>query len=72
MAEGVTYVNDREIFPLEMPILFIRGIKNAYPDEATYRQIRRIDFMRGEETQIAGLSIHGAAAIARAAGYLTR
>jgi 2-dehydro-3-deoxygalactonokinase len=55
LAQSVTYVDDRKIFPLEIPILFIRGIKNVYPDEATYRQIRQIDFMRGEETQIAGL-----------------
>lgn len=55
LAGGVTYVNDRTVFPLDLPILFIRGIKNPYPDEATYRQIRQIDFMRGEETQIAGL-----------------
>jgi 2-dehydro-3-deoxygalactonokinase len=55
LARSVTYVDDRKVFPLEVPILFIRGIKNAYPDGATYRQIRQIDFMRGEETQIAGL-----------------
>jgi 2-dehydro-3-deoxygalactonokinase len=55
LAAGVTLVRDPAIFPVDVPLVFVRGIKNAYPAEATIRDIRGIDFMRGEETQIMGL-----------------
>jgi 2-dehydro-3-deoxygalactonokinase len=55
LAAGITPVQDREIFPVDVPLLFIRGIKNSYPPDAGYREIRRVDFMRGEETQLIGL-----------------
>jgi len=55
LADNVKPVRDRDIFPLDIPLLFIRGIKNAYPENATYRDLRQIDFMRGEETQVVGL-----------------
>jgi 2-dehydro-3-deoxygalactonokinase len=55
LARGVMPVRDPNVFPVDVQLLFIRGIKNASPAEATYRDIRRVDFMRGEETQIMGL-----------------
>ncbi|MGD9155526.1 MAG: 2-dehydro-3-deoxygalactonokinase [Bacillota bacterium] len=55
LAAGITPVQDRTIFPVDVPLLFIRGIKNSYPANATYREIRMVDFMRGEETQLMGL-----------------
>jgi 2-dehydro-3-deoxygalactonokinase len=55
LAAGVTPVRDQTIFPVDVPLLFIRGIKNSYPANATYRDIRKVDFMRGEETQLIGL-----------------
>jgi 2-dehydro-3-deoxygalactonokinase len=55
LAAGITPVRDRNIFPVDVPLLFIRGIKNSYPANATYRDIRKVDFMRGEETQLIGL-----------------
>ena len=55
LADNVKPVRDRDIFPLDIPVLFIRGIKNAYPEKATVRDLRQIDFMRGEETQVVGL-----------------
>jgi len=55
LAEGITPVRDDAVFPVDVPLLFIRGIKNKYPSNATYRDIRMVDFMRGEETQMAGL-----------------
>lgn len=58
LGAGVMPVRDRTIFPLDVPLLFIRGIKNAYPTETALRDIRRVDFMRGEETQIMGLLVH--------------
>ena len=55
LAESVTVSRDRAVFPLDLPLVFIRGIKNPYPPETTYADIRRIDFMRGEEAQVMGL-----------------
>ncbi len=55
LAESLTVTQDPTVFPLDLPLVFIRGVKNPYPPETTYEDIRRIDFMRGEETQIMGL-----------------
>ena len=55
LADNLTVSRDPAVFPLAIPLVFIRGIKNLYPPETTYEDIRRIDFMRGEETQIMGL-----------------
>jgi 2-dehydro-3-deoxygalactonokinase len=55
LAESLTVTQDPTVFPLDLPLVFIRGIKNPYPPETTYEDIRRIDFMRGEETQVIGL-----------------
>jgi len=45
----------REVLPLDMPILFIRGVRNNYGEHASLADIRRVDFMRGEETQVMGI-----------------
>jgi 2-dehydro-3-deoxygalactonokinase len=55
LAAHLTPVRDPDIFPADVELLFIPGIKNAYPRDATCADIRRIDFMRGEETQVMGL-----------------
>ncbi|MBA7531078.1 hypothetical protein ES705_23289 [subsurface metagenome] len=55
LAKNIKVVHDLDVFPLDVPLIFIRGIKNYFPKNATYKDIRKIDFMRGEETQIAGL-----------------
>jgi 2-dehydro-3-deoxygalactonokinase len=55
LADSLTVSRDRAVLPLDVPLVFIRGIKNPFPPETTYEDIRRIDFMRGEETQIMGL-----------------
>jgi len=58
LAAGVVPVRDATVFPADVQLLFIRGVKNAYPAETALRDIRRVDFMRGEETQIMGLLAH--------------
>jgi len=55
LSATITPVRDQTVFPVDLPLLFIRGIKNNYPADATYRDIRKVDFMRGEETQLMGL-----------------
>lgn len=54
LANNIEIINDINIFPLKLPVIFIRGIKNNY-GSAGIAGIRKIDFMRGEETQIAGI-----------------
>jgi len=59
LAKNIKVVQDKKIFPLNIPLYFIRGIKNYFPENTTYKDIRKVDFMRGEETQVAGLiSLH--------------
>lgn len=55
LAKNIKVILDLDVFPLDVPLIFIRGIKNYFPKDATYKDIRKIDFLRGEETQIAGL-----------------
>jgi len=55
LASNIQVVQDQDIFPLPIPLLFIPGVKNRLKEDSTYEDIRRIDFMRGEETQVAGL-----------------
>ncbi len=55
IASSIVEIRDPKILPLEIPFYFIRGIKNYFSESTIYKDIRKIDFMRGEETQIAGL-----------------
>lgn len=55
LAASVVPVRDPAVFPVDVQLLFIRGVRNAYAPDTTVRDIRRVDFMRGEETQIMGL-----------------
>lgn len=54
LANNVEIVENSHIFPLDIPIIFIRGIKNPY-EPNTYADIKKVDLMRGEETQMIGL-----------------
>ncbi|WP_444659002.1 2-dehydro-3-deoxygalactonokinase [Caproiciproducens sp. R2] len=55
LAENVKIVSGREIISLDIPIMFIRGIRNNYGDNATLTEIDDVDFMRGEEAQVIGI-----------------
>lgn len=55
LSQSIEIIHDKEVFPLDIPVVFIRGIKNNYGEESTYKELRKIDFMRGEETQVIGL-----------------
>jgi 2-dehydro-3-deoxygalactonokinase len=55
LAENVKVVRDPTIFPVDLPVIFIPGTKNSFPHDIRYGDMRRVDFMRGEETQVAGL-----------------
>lgn len=55
LAENVRIVRDPNVFPVDMPVIFIPGVKNKFPTDIRYGDMRSVDFMRGEETQAAGL-----------------
>ncbi|HHY08432.1 MAG TPA: hypothetical protein GX530_07940 [Corynebacteriales bacterium] len=55
LAKGIKVVTDPYLFPVNVPLILIRGVKNRVPESANFRDMRKIDFMRGEETQVAGL-----------------
>lgn len=54
LATFARQYNDPEIFPLDLPIVFIPGIKNDI-GAGTWDHIRKMDLMRGEETQAIGI-----------------
>jgi len=55
LANNVKLVKGTEVLPIDIPIMFVRGIKNNYGADATLHDIRNVDFMRGEETQVMGI-----------------
>jgi 2-dehydro-3-deoxygalactonokinase len=56
LAANITRVKDLDVFPPSIPLYFVRGIKNFYdPDKISMQDVGTLDFMRGEEAQVAGL-----------------
>lgn len=56
LADGIKKVHDTTVFPVDIPVYFIRGIKNVFdPDTINFTDVGTLDFMRGEETQVAGI-----------------
>lgn len=54
LAKHTRQCRDHDILPLDLPVVFIPGIKNSI-DEGGWDNIRKIDLMRGEETQAVGI-----------------
>ncbi|PKL14289.1 MAG: hypothetical protein CVV52_02440 [Spirochaetae bacterium HGW-Spirochaetae-8] len=61
LAQHIEEVGDLGVFPAGIPVYFIRGIKNriAGMAGAGLSEVGYHDFMRGEETQIAGILQQG-------------
>ncbi|MCX7787985.1 MAG: 2-dehydro-3-deoxygalactonokinase [Spirochaetes bacterium] len=56
LSGSITRVDGEESFDPDLPLYLIRGIKNPYhPERNDLSELARLDFMRGEETQVAGL-----------------
>jgi 2-dehydro-3-deoxygalactonokinase len=56
LAENLTPFKDDSIFPPSIPFYFIRGVKNHFdPKTVSMKDVGTLDFMRGEEAQVAGL-----------------
>jgi len=55
LAQNVKKTKDIRIFPLDIPLFFIRGIKTTGNIKTpNLMNAGKVDFMRGEETQVAG------------------
>jgi len=57
IAGGLTRIEDEKSLDINADLYLVRGIKNK-PDPAAYAplsEVRNLDFMRGEETQVMGL-----------------
>jgi 2-dehydro-3-deoxygalactonokinase len=56
LARNIEKIHDLSVFPVDITLYLIPGIKNSYDPRATdISVVGDLDFMRGEETQIAGL-----------------
>jgi len=56
LAAHIERVEDPAVFPPGVPVYFVRGIKNqAGPGGVHFGDVGRLDFMRGEEAQVAGI-----------------
>ncbi|MBS3917522.1 MAG: 2-dehydro-3-deoxygalactonokinase [Deltaproteobacteria bacterium] len=58
LVENIRLVKDEQIFPLDIPIIFIRGVKNNLGRLPVFGDLRKLDFLRGEEVQTIGLLHH--------------
>lgn len=55
LAANLKFSDDNDVFPLEIPLYFIPGIRNQFePTKTTVSDVGKLDFMRGEETQVMG------------------
>lgn len=61
LASNLTRVEDVRLTDFDIPVYFVRGIKNAMPErvEDPFALVGELDFMRGEEAQVAGLLAEG-------------
>ncbi|MFA7642205.1 MAG: 2-dehydro-3-deoxygalactonokinase [Sphaerochaetaceae bacterium] len=55
LAGNLKYCRDDSVFPVDLPIHFIPGIRNRFDPASTgSQQVGTLDFMRGEEVQVMG------------------
>ncbi|NLF27077.1 MAG: hypothetical protein GX592_04190 [Clostridiales bacterium] len=61
LAANLTPVKNVRLTDFDIPVYFVRGIKNAMPEavEDPFDLVGELDFMRGEEAQVAGLLARG-------------
>ena len=55
LAANVEVVREEAVTALPVPVVFVRGVKNRPGNDAALADLRYLDFMRGEETQMLGL-----------------
>ncbi|HCG63741.1 MAG TPA: hypothetical protein DEZ27_08095 [Sphaerochaeta sp.] len=55
LSAGLRFSHDTSVFPVDIPIYFIPGIRNQFdPATTTANDVGKLDFMRGEEAQVMG------------------
>jgi len=59
IARNIKRIHDLSIFPMDTPIHFVPGVRNPIPPKVEPEQVGILDFMRGEEAQVAGLISKG-------------
>lgn len=55
LADGIVKVDAGSVLPIPCPVYFVPGIRNNYPANACAKDLRKVDFMRGEEVQCIGI-----------------
>lgn len=55
LSNSIKVVRDDNILPINVPIYFIRGIKNKIYGQNGINDLKYVDFMRGEEVQVMGI-----------------
>ena len=54
LVKHAKVLKNTKIFPFDIPVVFVRGVKNQ-ASCTSVEEIRKIDFMKGEETQVMGI-----------------
>ena len=55
LAKNIMIVTDPNVIDIGIPVYFIRGVRNNYGENATIKDLQKIDFLRGEEVQCIGI-----------------
>ncbi|MFZ7133163.1 MAG: 2-dehydro-3-deoxygalactonokinase [Eubacteriales bacterium] len=55
LSQSIKIVHNENILPIDIPVYFIRGIKNKVDYENGLEDLQITDFMRGEEVQVIGI-----------------
>jgi len=73
LAESITPVKDVHLTDFNIPVYFVRGIKNAMPEtvENPFELVGNLDFMRGEEVQMIGMMAHSSCVLPATAVVLS-
>jgi 2-dehydro-3-deoxygalactonokinase len=55
LANNIKIVNNPDVLDIGTPVYFVRGVRNDYGENAGIKDLRRVDFLRGEEVQCIGI-----------------
>lgn len=56
LALHIVRTEDNEVLSLGCPVCFVPGIRNRYAEAPKIFDLQQVDFMRGEEVQLVGIS----------------
>ena len=55
LSKNIKIADDPAVLDIGIPVYFIRGVRNYYGENATIKDLRKVDFLRGEEVQCIGI-----------------